>query len=502
MKKVMLLVLGSIVLLMSGCGMAKDADPYYDPDPYYDHDYIEGVSENPFISVNDLPVSTFSADVDTASYSIIRQMLNDGYFPDQDDVRIEELVNYFDYDLPSPLEGDVFGVTSEIHPAPWNPDHDLLMIGINTEEIEYENTLGSNIVFLIDTSGSMSDSSKLPLLITGLKLFVDEIRPQDKISVVTYGTSSDIRMNGANDEDKEDLLALLDSLYATGSTNGEAGLDLAYQVALENYIEGGINRVILCTDGDFNIGVSGPEELADYVEEKRDSFIYMSVLGFGSENASDESMETIADKGNGVYYFIDSILEAKKVLVSELGGTLYTVAKDVKFQIEFNPMFIKGYRLIGYENRMLNYDDFYDDSVDAGEVGAGHEVIIFYEIIPVTSDEEIDQRDYEEITELKYNGSNYEDELATININYKDPENDNPFSQSHVSSNLMQDTSDSFLFGSSVVEFGLLLRDSQYKGNADFDQIINRAILGLGEDVNGYRAEFIDLVLRAKELRE
>ncbi len=511
MKKILLvlLVLGT-VSMMSACS-SKDESPYYDypyndqnEDPNEDQngESYEEIAEAPFIRTEDMQVSTFSADVDTASYSNVRRFLNDNQLPPVDSVRIEELVNYFNYDLALPTEGNIFGITTEIHSAPWNAEHDLLMIGLKTEEIEYNLTAGSNIVFLLDTSGSMGNSDKLPLLQTAMKLLVNQLRPQDRITIVTYAGSALLALDGADGSDREEIISAIDGLYASGSTNGSAGIQLAYEKALQYFIEGGVNRVILGTDGDLNVGASSQEALKELIEEKRESGVFFSVLGFGTGNLQDSKMETLADSGNGVYYYIDSVLEAKKVFVTELGGSLITVAKDVKLQVEFNPLYVKAYRLIGYENRTLNNEDFTNNEVDAGDIGAGHEVIAFYEIIRQSSNEEIDPLDFNEVTDLKYDGELFEDEIMTLKINFKDPISNMDQSATHIQTNTTTEMSDTFNFASAVVEYGLLLRHSAYKGDSNYDNVMNRALTSLESDIEGYRAEFIDLVIKAKALGE
>ena len=521
MKKLVLVGMMSLVVFLAGCSAEMDyaGEPNYYSDKSYNIEsgdaYLSSIDgnsefsgegykeirENPFIGTMDMQVSTFSADVDTASYSNMRRMLVEAdRMPDVDSIRIEELVNYFDYELANPTEEDVFGVTTELAVAPWNENHQLLMIGLTTEEVDFENVPGNNLVFLLDTSGSMNNSNKLPLLINAIKLLVDNLRPIDRISIVTYAGSAGLVLDGADGADREAIINALDDLSAGGSTAGGAGINLAYNVALNHFIEGGNNRVILGTDGDFNVGVSSDGGLEDLIVQKRESGVFLSVLGFGTGNLQDGKMETLADKGNGVYYYIDSILEAKKVFVTELGASLITVAKDVKFQVEFNPLNVKGYRLIGYENRVLNYDDFDNDEIDAGDIGAGHVVIAFYELIPADSDEEIDTREFELVEELKYNGENHPDETMTLSIRYKDPDSDtSELSQYVVESNAMTTTpSETFMFASSVVEFGLLLRNSEYKGTATYESVISRASMSLGVDAEGYRDEFLDLVEIAK----
>lgn len=506
MKKLMLVFMGVSVLLLSGC-MTDMEVPLGESNPMdytLNNEEYASLPENPFISVSDMAVSTFSADVDTASYSNIRRMLNDSHLPYVDAVRIEEMVNYFTYDLTSPSGDEAIAITTEIHAAPWNEDHQLLMIGLKTKDIIFEDTPGNNLVFLLDVSGSMNNPDKLPLLQSAIKMLVNELRPIDKISIVVYAGSSGLVLDGADGSQKEEIVAAIDALSAGGSTAGGAGINLAYQVAMDYYIEGGNNRVILGTDGDFNVGLSSTQDLEELIVEKRESGIFLSVLGFGTGNLKDDKMETLADKGNGVYYYIDSILEAKKVFVSELGASLVTVAKDVKLQVEFNPLNVKGYRLIGYENRMLDYEDFNDDTKDAGDMGAGHEVIAFYEIIPAGSDEEIDYMEFELPEELRYDGSNYANEIITLSVRYKDPNYDtSELIQEIVYLNDIEDIpSVTFNFASSVVEFGLILRQSDYQYDSSFESVIARATSSKGIDEYGYREEFLRLVEIAQLLSE
>ncbi len=508
MKKIMLVFTFMSSLFLAGCM----ADMEVSPESYQNYDLnlklntedYASLPENPFISVTDMAVSTFSADVDTASYSNVRRMLNDSYLPHVDAVRIEELINYFDYDLDQPTGDEVISITTEVSDAPWNTEHQLLMIGLKTEEIEFQDTPGNNLVFLLDVSGSMNNADKLPLLQSAIKMLVNQLRPSDRISIVVYAGAAGLVLDGADGNQKDEIIEAIDSLSAGGSTAGGAGINLAYQVALDHYIVGGNNRVILGTDGDFNVGVSSNQNLEELIIEKRETGIFLSVLGFGTGNLQDSKMETLADKGNGVYYYIDSILEAKKVFVEELGASLITVAKDVKLQVEFNPLNVKGYRLIGYENRMLDYEDFDNDEKDAGDMGAGHEVVVFYEIIPAGSEEEIDSREFEIPEDLKYDGTNYSDEIMNLSIRYKDPNHDtSELIEEVVYISALQNTpSETYVFASSVVEFGLLLRDSDYKYNSSFDSIITRATNSLGLDENGYRAEFLTLVEVAKLLSD
>jgi len=517
MKKMICGLLIGTGLLLSGCS-SKDMDLYQGSPNYKDQSLystttaggIEDITgesyntivENVFVNTDSFSVSTFSVDVDTASYSNIRRMLVSDTVPYKDAVRIEEMINYFDYDLSGPDANEVIGITTELAVCPWNENHDLLMIGLKTEAIDFSDAPANNLVFLLDVSGSMNNANKLPLLQNAMKLLVNQLRTIDKISIVVYAGAAGVVLDGADGGDQEAIIEAIDSLSAGGSTAGGAGINLAYRIAQENYIEGGNNRVILATDGDFNVGVSSESGLEELIVSKRDDDIFLSVLGFGTGNLQDSKMETLADKGNGVFYYIDTLLEAKKVFVNELGGSLITVAKDVKLQIEFNSATVNGYRLIGYENRLLNYEDFEDDTKDAGDMGAGHEVIAFYEIIPATSDETVDPAEFDIPEDLKYDGENYTDEIMTLSIRYKDPQYDT--SQLLESIVYVADKtttpSETFRFASSVTEFGLLLRDSEYKYNASYTSIIERATQSLGNDEHGYRSEFITLVEKALSL--
>ena len=529
MNKAMMILTMGLVVLLSGCmGENADYDPaaeYQGPINYNTFDirstYTAGspnttsdlgqtneeyatFTENVFIHAESMSVSTFSIDVDTASYTNVRRMLFDNIWPNPYAVRIEEMINYFDYGLVAPTGDDVMSIHTELSRAPWNPDHQLLMVGLKTEDIEFDDAPANNLVFLLDVSGSMGQPNKLPLLKQAMKLLVDQIRPQDRISIVVYASATGLVLDGADGNDQEAIIEAIDNLSAGGSTAGAAGIQLAYQTAMNHFIEDGNNRVILGTDGDFNVGVSSDSALEELIVEKRESGVFLSVLGFGTGNLKDSKMETLADKGNGVYYYIDNLLEAKKVFVEELGGSLVTVAKDVKLQIEFNPANVKGYRLIGYENRLLDYDDFDDDTKDAGDMGAGHEVVALYEIIPASSDEVVDAFEFEQPEELKYDGTSFTEELMTLQIRYKDPEN--------TMSELIEDVvyvaeetelpSEAFRFASAVAEFGMLLRDSEYKGESSYLTVIDRATAALGEDEHGYRSQFISLVQQARALIE
>jgi Ca-activated chloride channel homolog len=452
------------------------------------------------------PLSTFSIDVDNASYSNVRRFINSGQMPPPDAVRIEELLNYFKYDYATPADNHPFAIHTELSVCPWNPGSQLLHVGLQARNMEKESLPNSNLVFLIDVSGSMSPANRLPLVKTAMTMLVEELRPQDRVSIVVYAGYTQLVLESTPARDKQKILSAIAALQAGGGTAGGQALRMAYEVAEKNFIAGGNNRIIMATDGDFNVGESSNAAMERLVEEKRKNGVFITVLGFGMGNYKDDRLEIIANKGNGNYAYIDNIQEARKVLVSEFAGTLFTLAKDVKLQIEFNPARVKAYRLIGYENRRLNDEDFNNDEKDAGEMGAGHSVTALYEIIPAGSDAVIPG-----IDPLKYQANpvhvspDPRAELLTVKARYKAPDKDESILfDKAVKGQLipLARTSDNFRFAASVAEWGLLMRNSPYKGQASFENIINTALNAKGIDNEGYRAEFINLVRTAQNLEK
>lgn len=451
-----------------------------------------GITENNFKAVKNYPMSTFSVDVDTASYSNVRRMIKSSGRVTPDAVRIEEMINYFKYYYESPSGEVPFSVNTELSDCPWNEDAKLLLIGLQAKDIDLDDRPSSNLVFLLDVSGSMRDEDKLPLMQKAFIMLTENLNENDRISIVTYAGNERVVLEGVRGDDTMRIVSALEELSAGGSTAGAAGIKTAYEIAEEYFIEDGNNRVILATDGDLNVGITSEGDLKRLIEKERKKGVFLSVLGFGTGNIKDNKMETLADNGNGNYAYIDSILEAKKVLVEEMGGTLFTVAKDVKLQVEFNPAYIKGYRLIGYENRLLNTEDFNDDTKDAGEIGAGHRVTALYEIVQTTSEQEIPETDLKYQTDKEPIDSN---EWLTINIRYKEPKKDKsklisvPIGESNYTSAMPENLS----FASSVAAFGMLLRDSKWKGGASYDMILDiLEDVDLSEDE--YKDEFLSLV--------
>jgi len=462
------------------------------------------VTENAFLSVADQPLSTFSIDVDTASYSNARRFLNDGTLPPKDSIRVEEWLNYFSYDYPEPVSKEPFSVTSEVSACPWNPAHRLVRLGLKSQQISQAETPARNLVFLVDVSGSMMPANRLPLLKRGLALLADNLRAKDTISIVVYAGASGLALPATSGNDRARVLGALGNLEAGGSTNGGDGIRLAYSVARQHFTQGGINRVILATDGDFNVGTSSEGELQRLIEEERKSGVFLTVLGFGEGNLKDHTMELLADKGNGNYAYIDSLAEARKVLVREAGSTLITVAKDVKLQVEFNPTRVASYKLIGYENRLLAKEDFNDDKKDAGEIGAGHAVTALYEVVPkgaLSAPPKTDPLKYQTAPAVAAAAAS--DELLTVNIRYKQPAAESSAKLTRVvqdGSVPLAQTSADFRFGAAVAEAALVLRSAPDLGTASLESARALAQSALGQDPTGDRHEFIALLAKARAL--
>jgi Ca-activated chloride channel homolog len=483
---------------------APQMPPRMAPEAISDNEDYKSEKENGFKATNKDPQTTFSIDVDRAAYTNIRRfIMQNGQLPPKDAVRIEEMINYFDYNYAQPKGKDPINIETEISDSPWNKGLKILHIGLQAKTISTDNLPASNLVFLIDVSGSMSDQNKLPLVKTAFKLLTDQLREQDHVAIVVYAGAAGLVLPPTSGKDKNKIKDALDNLSAGGSTAGGAGIELAYKTAMENFVKNGNNRVILATDGDFNVGVSSNENLETLIENKRKSGVFLSVLGFGMGNYKDSKMETLSDKGDGNYAYIDNLLEAEKVFVKEFGGTLFTVAKDVKLQLEFNPKYVKAYRLIGYENRALANEDFKNDAKDAGDMGSGHTVTAIYEIIPAGVESSFlpDKLKYQQFTQTSI-GSN-SDEVCTVKIRYKQPDADKSIQMEEVVKDThvaLEKTSENFRFSASVAEFGLLLRNSDFKGLANYEQVLNLAKNAFGKDSEGYRAEFLKLVKTAKLL--
>ncbi|MFV0378857.1 MAG: von Willebrand factor type A domain-containing protein [Mangrovibacterium sp.] len=459
------------------------------------------VHENGYKDVNANPLSTFSIDVDNASYANMRRFINEGQVPPIDAVRVEEMINYFKYDYPEPKGEHPFSISTELAACPWQPDHYLFRVGLKGKSIDKAELPATNLVFLIDVSGSMADDNKLPLLKRAFTMLVNELRPQDRVSIVVYAGAAGLVLDSSPGNNKTKIHDALSQLQSGGSTAGGEGLKLAYAVANKNFIKGGNNRIILATDGDFNVGVSSTSEMERLVEKERESGIFMSVLGFGTGNIKDDRMETIADKGNGNYAYIDNIQEARRVLISQFGGTLFTIAKDVKFQLEFNPQQVKSYRLVGYENRLLNDEDFNDDTKDAGEMGEGHTVTALYELVPAYSRTRVPKVDPLKYQKLEPIGADFYQELLTVKLRYKSPDGGkSKLMEQAVPCKLEDETSDDFRFSAAVASFGMLLRNSEFKGNSTLDSLIKQAQNARGTDEDGYRAEFIRLAQSVNDL--
>lgn len=480
----------------SGAWLGESQAPLFNQ-PYNTNEY-KAFQENRFLSVLTAPLSTFAADVDTASYAQLRAKILRGEVVPPDSVRIEEMLNYFHYDYAQPRPGEPFGVTMELAKTLWNPETWLLLIGLQAQEIKQEKRPRQNLVFLIDVSGSMDSPDKLPLVKRAFLLLLEELAPDDLISIVTYASRDEVVLAGRPARDKVAIMEAINSLEAGGSTDGASGILTAYQLANDYFIEGGNNRVLLATDGDLNVGITDEGSLARLVEEKKDSNIFLSVLGFGDGNYKDNKLEALADRGNGNYAYIDTIHEARRALVSEIGATFFTVAKDVKLQVDFNPAFLKGYRLIGYENRVLAAEDFADDSKDGGELGSGHRLTVLYELVPVNSAFDIGQ------AQSKYqspqasqapDGPAFADELLTLSIRAKAPEgNESQLYTYPLKNQEPAEPGDNLKFAAAVVEVGMLLRDSEWKGSATYSSALallrgHRALSG-----DPFKEEFLYLV--------
>lgn len=478
----------------------EDELPYEAPSyPSSNEEYKEYIEEG-FKDPKVAPLSTFSVDVDTASYSNARRLIEDGMFVPEDAVRAEEFINYFDYEYPDPEAGRVFGDYVEIADCPWNPANKLMMIGIQGKRLEEKETPPSNLVFLIDSSGSMSSYDKLPLVQTAFSMLAEKLSANDRISIVTYAGSTDTRIAGASGKDKDKILDALYSITAGGSTNGEGGINEAYKLAEKYFIEGGNNRVILATDGDLNVGASSESELVELIKTKRDKGIYLSVLGFGTGNYKDDRLEAVADNGNGNYSYIDSVDEAQRVLVQEMSGTLYTIANDVKIQVEFNPSQIKSYRLIGYDNRLMNAEDFYDNTKDAGEVGAGHSVTALYEVELANSGAtyrgvSLEFSSDHDAEPVENNGRS---ELCKLSVTYKPVGESGDIYESQLfgMEKYNEVPSQSFKIASAAAEFAMLLRNSEYKGSSSFDYVMESASNGGNEKTE----ELLELAKLANEI--
>jgi Ca-activated chloride channel family protein len=470
-----------------------------------DREGYDFIKENTFVKATENPLSTFSIDVDAASYSNVRRLLQQGSLPPAGAVRIEEMVNYFKYDYPQPEGDQPFTVNTEISDCQWNADHRLALIGLQGKNIPSANLPASNLVFLIDVSGSMESPDKLPLVQQSMKLLTDQLREQDNVAIVVYAGNAGLVLPSTSGANKIAIKNAIDALQAGGSTAGGEGIQLAYKTALAHFKSKGNNRVILCTDGDFNVGASSDDELERMIEKKRESGVFLTIMGFGTGNYQDAKMQKLADKGNGNHAYIDNLSEAKKVLVSEFGGTLFTIAKDVKLQVEFNPALVQGYRLIGYENRMLNKEDFNDDTKDAGELGSGHTVTALYEIIPAGKAspflKNVDKLKYQ--AEAEFPKAVFNSEWMTVKLRYKQPAGNTSQlleqAVGYAGKNKLH-TSDNYRFAAAVASFGMLLRNSEFKQHASYTSVLQLAKTAVGKDAEGYRKEFVQLVKSAADI--
>ena len=481
------------------------AQPYsYDSE---DNEEYSSFAENRFKDAKSDPLSTFSLDVDVASYSNVRRMINQGQKPPKDAVRTEQFINYFSYDYLNPTGTHPIGILTETQACPWNKENLLVRIGVKAKEIPSENIPASNFVFLIDVSGSMDSPNRLPLVKSSLRLLTNNLREKDRVAIVVYAGAAGEVLPSTSGADKQKILEALDALDAGGSTAGGAGIELAYKVAQKNFIKDGNNRIILCTDGDFNVGVSSEKGLESLIEGKRQTGVYLTVLGYGMGNYKDNKLQILSQKGNGNHAYIDNLQEANRVLVQEFGSSMYAVAKDVKMQVEFNPAYVSAYRLVGYESRLLNKEDFNDDTKDAGELGAGHTVTAFYEIIPVGV-----KNPYGSVDNLKYQKSSSSEsvqgvknnEMMTVKLRYKPLGSESSLKMEIpvLTSDKYKAPSADFTFASAVAMFGQLLRNSDFKGTSAYDDVIALAGKGFGEDKQGYRHEFVRLAEAMKQLEK
>ena len=513
-RVVPMFLLGALCLTLTACGAgsgikgikgdangaAQVAPQATSDDPVKNREAYATIVENPFRAVTVAPLSTFSADVNTASYSNVRRFINDGHLPRRNAVFLAELINYFPYRYPSPTGDAPVSLTLDLAPCPWKPEHFLARIGVRARSVDPAEAPRCNFVFLIDTSGSMQDARKLPLVKQSLELLVENLGSEDRLSIVTYAGEVGVRLFPTSGEQKSRILGVIRSLHANGSTNGAGGIQKAYELARGSFIPGGVNRVILCTDGDFNVGVTSPSELDQLIERERNSQVFLTVLGYGIGNLKNNILESLANKGNGHFAYIDSIEEARKVFV-EQGGALEVVAKDVKFQVEFNPKRVTAYRLLGYENRMLANEDFKDDAKDAGDIGSGHTVTALYEIVPAGVAIELPG-----VGPLKYQKpakpAGPADQWLTTKMRYKEPtgETSKELVAVMAAEAATRRMPEDFAFASAVAEWGLLLRNSEYRGSASYGSVLKRAAASDGYDPNGHRAEFLELVRRTIEL--
>jgi Ca-activated chloride channel family protein len=499
-------VVGGVVGGLPSFGAGRGGGAVYPYPLVPDNETYASIDENKFRRPTDQPLSTFSIDVDTASYTNVRRFLNEGRLPPADAVRVEELINYFRFDYADSTQGAPFGITTELAPCPWNSRHKLALIGLQAKRLDEDNLPPRNLVFLLDVSGSMASDDKLPLVKTAMKMLAETLRPQDRVAIVTYAGTTGVLLRATRGDRQGHIQDAISTLSAGGSTNGGAGIQLAYQIAAENFVNGGINRVILATDGDFNVGVTSIDQLTRLIEEKRSTGVFLSVLGVGTGNLKDATMERLADKGNGNYSYLDSLTEARRVLVAEAGSTLVTVAKDVKIQVEFNPALVGAYRLVGYENRRLKARDFNDDTKDAGEIGAGHTVTALYEIVPPGAVGDLNNGG---IDPLKYQrpanstpamASVPSNEMMTVKVRYKQPDGNTSKLVTVPVLGRNNAPARNLGFAAAVAQFGMLLRDSPFKGDASWADVVRLGRSHRGDDRDGYRAEFLRLVDLASSL--